>query len=177
MYSARQLSDDDNSSSGTLSLSTKPHFRSRSLLHRSYSANAALASSPFNLAARPRTWLLSSIFAMASEGSLHMSIPAVVFVARQSKFGSTNIAILSSVSFNRQVLIDLASWFEIFCFPKIPQLELRLLIHSAFSSIARRRFGSRSSLSCIALFSFAEAALSSGSPQNNWSAGSLNAPQ
>src|SRR5664279_3347680 len=54
-------------------------FRWRSLLHRSYSANAALASSPFNLAARPRTWLLSSIFAMDSKGSLHMSITAVVF--------------------------------------------------------------------------------------------------
>jgi len=64
----------------------------------------------------------------------------VVFVARQSKFGSTKISILSLVSVNKQFLMDLMFWFEIFCFSKMPQLESRFLIHSAFSSIARRRF-------------------------------------
>jgi len=91
--------------------------------------------------------------------------------------GSVNISILSSVSFRRQVLIELMSWFEMLCFPKMPQLELRFLIHSAFSSIARRRFASRFSLSRIAVFSFAAAPSSSGAPQNNCSAGSLNASQ
>jgi hypothetical protein len=51
---------------------------------------------------------------MANEGSLHISIPAVVFVARQSKLGSINIAILSSVSFNKQALTDLTSWTKHF---------------------------------------------------------------
>jgi hypothetical protein len=62
-YSARQLSDGDNSSSGTFSLFVRLQLRSRSLPQRSYSLNAALASSPFNLAISPRTWLLSSAFA------------------------------------------------------------------------------------------------------------------
>src|SRR5712671_4613930 len=87
MYSARQPADDDSSCSGTLSLSSRSHFRSRALVHRAYSANASLASSSFNLAIRARTRLLSSASAIASEGSLQISSPAVVLVARQSKFG------------------------------------------------------------------------------------------
>ena len=44
--------------------------------------------------------------AMASAGSLQISSPAVVLVARQSKFGSFSISIRSSVSFNKQGLAD-----------------------------------------------------------------------
>ena len=88
--------------------------------------SASLASSPFNLAIRPRTWSLSSIFAAANDGSLHISIPAVVFVARQSKFGSLSISILSSVSFNRQVLTDGMSWFRTLRVPKVPQPEIAI---------------------------------------------------
>src|SRR6476661_6024613 len=80
--------DDDSSCSGTLSLSSRSHFRSRALVHRAYSANASLASSSFNLAISPSTWLFSSVSAMVSAGSLHITNPAVVFVARQSKSGS-----------------------------------------------------------------------------------------
>jgi hypothetical protein len=113
----------------------------------------------------------------AGTDRLHVSIPAAVLVARQSKFGSLKMAILSSVSFNRHALMALTSWLDMFCAGKIPQLELRSAIHSAFSSIARLRLGSRSSLSWIALFSLAAASLSSGSPQNNCSAGWANAAQ
>jgi len=56
----------------------------------------------------------------------------------------------------------------------MPQLELRSLIQSAFSAIARLRVGIRSSLSWTALLNRAAAALISGSPQNNWSAGSFS---
>jgi hypothetical protein len=128
MYSARQLSANDSSCSGTLSLSSKSHFRSRALVHRAYSANASLASSSFNLAIRARTRLLSSASAIASDGSPHMSSPAVVLVARQSKFGSFSISIRPSVSFDRQALADCMVWLLTLCCPKTPQLELRSLI-------------------------------------------------
>src|SRR5204863_5233680 len=162
---ARQPADDDSSCSGTLSLSSRSHFRSRALIHRAYSANASLAPSSFNLAISPRTRLSSSASAMANAGSLHISSPAVVLDARQSKFGSFSISIRSSVSFNRQALADWTAWLLTLCCLKTPQLELRSLIHSAFSSTARRRSGSRFILSWTALLSLAEAALSSGSPQ------------
>src|SRR5580693_5827610 len=74
-YSARQSSDGGSSSSGTLSFPARPHFRSRALVHRAYSANASLASSSFSLPIRATTWSPSSLSAMANEGSLQISIP------------------------------------------------------------------------------------------------------
>src|SRR5207244_13092369 len=115
----------------------------------------------------PRTRPLSSASDLDNAGLLHISSPVVVLDARQSKFGSVSISIRPSVSFNRQALADWMAWLLILCCLKPPQLELRSLIHSAFSSTARRRSGSRFILSWTALLSLAEAALSSGSPANN----------
>ena len=78
--------------------------------------SASRASSPFSLATRSRTRSLSSALAIASEGSLQISVPAAVLVARQSKFGSVSISIRSSVSLNRQGLIDLMPSAEMLCF-------------------------------------------------------------
>src|SRR3954471_12992777 len=106
---------------------------------------------------RPRTWSLSSVLARVNDGSLHISKPAVVLVARQSKLGSERIAVRSSVAFSRHVLVDGRFWIEMLCLPNRSQLALLSLIQSAFSAIARGRFASRLSLSSIALLSLWEA--------------------
>ena len=66
-----------------------------------------------------------------------------------------------------QFLTEAMFSFLTACRPRIPQLELRFLIHSALSSIARRRFGSRSRRSAMAALSLTPMALSSPSPQQN----------
>jgi len=104
---------------------------------------------------------------MANAGSLHISIPAVVLDARQSKFGSFSISIRSSVSFDRQALADWMAWALTLCCLKTPQLELRSLIHSAFPRPQGDDLEADSSFPGPRCSVLAEAALRSGSPQNN----------
>lgn len=69
--------------SGTLSLSSRSHLRSRFRVHRAYSPNAAFASTSFIPAMSARTRLLRSLSAIASAGSPQIRRPVVV-AARQS---------------------------------------------------------------------------------------------
>src|SRR5215472_8652044 len=170
--SSRQSCDGANSASGTLSLPARLHLRSRFLIHLAYSAKASCASSSFSLPISARTSPLSSVSPSASVGSLQISEPAAVLAARQSKLGSCRVAILSSISSRRHAFTRSKSSGRTGSRPKTPQLLLRSLIHSAFSSIAIRRSARRLKRSWIAALSFSAAAARSRSPQSNWLAGS-----
>jgi hypothetical protein len=102
IHSARQPSDDDNSSSGTLSLPTKPHFRSRSLPHRSRIRRMPFGLICFQFGNEVENLAIEFHLCDGQCRVATYQQSGVVFVAKQSKLGSLNIAILSSVSFNRQ---------------------------------------------------------------------------